>query len=155
MAAGRHIEICRKSNNSRNVRPILIKFDTELQLETAQRPEVSKPSFFKIQDGRRRKTEIYWKLNNFETVHPICTKFGIYHLLRTRNIHFVPKSRNSKSKMTAGRYFEIYKNLNYSRTVRPILTKFGMNRSGHFYIIQQTLHDWWQYFVRVNNLSFY
>jgi len=59
MAAGRHIEICKNLNNSRTVRPILTKFGTELHFGTAQAPEVSKPPFFKMQDGRRRKTEIY------------------------------------------------------------------------------------------------
>jgi len=59
MATGRHFEIYKNLNNSRTVRPILTKFGTELRLDTAQTPEVSKPPFFKIQDGRRRKTEIY------------------------------------------------------------------------------------------------
>ena len=64
----------------------------ELRLDAAQTPEVPKPPFFKIQDGRRRETEIYLKkLNIFETVRPICTKFGIYHLLRTRHKAYGPK----------------------------------------------------------------
>ena len=61
MAAGRHIKMCTNMNNSRTVRPILTKFDTELRRDTAvtaHTPEVSKPSFFKMQDGRRRKSEI-------------------------------------------------------------------------------------------------
>jgi len=59
MAAGRHIEICKNLINSQTVSPFLTKFGTELHLDTAQRPDESKPPFFKIQDGRRRKTEIY------------------------------------------------------------------------------------------------
>ena len=55
-AGGRHIEICKNLNDSRTVRPILTKFGTELRYDTAETPEVSKPPFFKIQDGRRRKT---------------------------------------------------------------------------------------------------
>ena len=91
MAAGRHIEICTNLNNSRTIRPILTKFCTGLRNDTAQTPKVSKPPFFKIQDGRRRKTYIYYKLNNFETVRPECTKFGTYHPLRTLNKAVVPK----------------------------------------------------------------
>jgi len=59
MAAGRHIEICKNLNNSRTFSPILTKFGTQIHIDTAQRPDLSKPPFFKIQDGRRRKTEIY------------------------------------------------------------------------------------------------
>ena len=85
MAAGRHIEICKKWNNSRTVSSILTKFVKELHLGTSQTLDESKPPYFKIQDGRRRKTEIYQKMNNFETVRPICTKFGILH-----SIHSAP-----------------------------------------------------------------
>jgi hypothetical protein len=59
MAAGRHLEIYKNMNNSRTVRPILTKFDMELRLDIPETPEVSKPPFCEIQDGRRRKTEIY------------------------------------------------------------------------------------------------
>ena len=95
MAAGRHIEICKNLNDSRTVSPILTKFGAELQLDTAQKPDESKPPFFKIKDGRRQKTEIYEKLNNFETVRPTCTKFGIYHPLRTRNKPVVTRCLSS------------------------------------------------------------
>jgi hypothetical protein len=59
MAAGRHLEIYKNVNISRTVRPIVTKFGMELRPGTAHTPEVSKPPFLKIQDGRRRKTEIY------------------------------------------------------------------------------------------------
>ena len=36
MAAGRHIEIYNKLNNSRAVSPIFTKFGSELRLDTAQ-----------------------------------------------------------------------------------------------------------------------
>jgi hypothetical protein len=56
MAAGRHFGIYKNRNNSRTVRAIITKFGMELHLHTAQTPEVTKPPFFEIQDGRRRKT---------------------------------------------------------------------------------------------------
>jgi hypothetical protein len=59
MAAGRHLEIYKNTNNSRTVHRILTKFGMELRIDTAQTPEVSKAPFCEIQDGRRRKTEIY------------------------------------------------------------------------------------------------
>ena len=79
MAVGRHIEIYKNRNIFRTVDPIIAKFGTELQQDTAQTVEWSKMTLFKIQDGRRRKTEIYYKkkIKNFETFRPICTKFGI------------------------------------------------------------------------------
>ena len=57
MAAGRHIEIYKKNLNiSRTVRPILIKFDTELRLDTTQTPEVTKPPFSKMAVDEKLKT---------------------------------------------------------------------------------------------------
>jgi len=54
MAAGRHIGFHKNLNNFRTVSPIITKFGTELRPDTAETPEVSKMSLFKIQDGRRR-----------------------------------------------------------------------------------------------------
>ena len=61
MAVGNHFEIYKNPNIFRTVDPILAKFGMELRLDTTQMPEGSKMSFFKIQDGHRRKTEIYKK----------------------------------------------------------------------------------------------
>jgi len=47
MAVGHHIEICKKLNNSRTFRPILTKFGTELQIDTAQTPECQNRNFSK------------------------------------------------------------------------------------------------------------
>jgi hypothetical protein len=55
MAAGRHFEINKKLNKFGTAGPIITKFDTEFHLDIAQTTEVSKMSFFQIQDGRRRK----------------------------------------------------------------------------------------------------
>jgi len=52
MAAGRHLEICINFNTSRTVCPILTKFGMELRLDAPEIPDVPKPPFFKIQDGR-------------------------------------------------------------------------------------------------------
>jgi hypothetical protein len=54
MAAGRHFEFHKDLNNFRTVCPILVKFGTELHHDIAKKPEWSKMSFSKIQDGGRR-----------------------------------------------------------------------------------------------------
>ena len=95
MAAGRHFEIYKNLNNFRTVRPILTKFGTDLRLDTAQTPEVSKSHFSKSKMAADEKLKFTKKLNNVETVRPMCTKFGIYHPLRTRNKPVVPKCLNS------------------------------------------------------------
>ena len=57
MAVGRHIEICKNLINSRTVSPILTKFGTELHIDTAQRPDESKPPFSKSKMAADEKLE--------------------------------------------------------------------------------------------------
>ena len=103
MAAGRHIKMCKNVNYSRTVRPILTKFGTELHPDTAQRPDGSKPPFFKIQPAKKLKFTKNWITSKrFVLYAPnlVC----IMQLLRrnrNRNKPVVSKSQNSQSMMAA------------------------------------------------------
>ena len=130
MAAGRHIEICKNLNNSQTVSPILTKFGTELHLGTStQTSDGSKPPFFKIQDGRRRKLKF--------TKNLITSKlFVLYATNLVRIIHFAPGtslwSQNVEihnPRWPPAAILKFAKNLNNARTVCPILTKFGTAQS--------------------------
>ena len=83
-------------------------------------------TFFKIQDGRRRKTDIYYKWNNFRTVYRIRTKSDFQHLLHTRKCLQSQNPEIPSARWPPVAILNFTKTLIYFRTVRLILTKFDM-----------------------------
>ena len=109
MAAGRHIEIYNKLNNSRNVSPNLgQRFDlTPARHRTGRIGHLSK---FKM--AADEKLKFTKKLNNFETIRPIEPNFAfsINSPLGTRLWFHNHENRNPRWPMTAILKFRIFFN---------------------------------------------